>query len=66
MRSYQNQLFFLNQLAPTTSERYCNKSALKGILEQKIKEVAAPTNIQIQKFDKNGGRRQWHQKVSKK
>jgi hypothetical protein len=41
----------LNQLAPTTSERYRNKRALKGILEQKIKKVAAPAYIQIQKFD---------------
>ena len=34
-----------------TERRYCNKRALKGILEQKIKKIAAPAKIQIQKFD---------------
>jgi hypothetical protein len=34
-----------------TKRRYCNKRALKGILEQKIKKIAAPAKIQIQKFD---------------
>jgi hypothetical protein len=34
-----------------TERRYCNKRALKGILEQKIKKIAAPAKIQIQKND---------------
>jgi hypothetical protein len=38
-------------------KKICNKRALKGILEQKIKKIAAPTKIQIQKFDRKGG--QW-------
>ena len=35
-----------------TEKEYCNKRALKGILEQKIKKIAAPAKIQIQKFDR--------------
>jgi hypothetical protein len=40
-----------------TERRYCNKRALQGILEQKIKKIAAPAKIQIQKFDQKGGQR---------
>ena len=44
-----------------TEKEYCNKRALKGILEQKIKKIAAPAKIQIQKFDRreDNGQKNW-------
>jgi hypothetical protein len=44
-----------------TERKYCNKRALKGILEQKIKKIAAPAKIQIQKFDQkeDNGQKNW-------
>jgi hypothetical protein len=45
----------------STERRYCNKRALKGILEQKIKKIATPAKIQIQKFDQKevNGQKNW-------
>jgi hypothetical protein len=66
MRSYQNQLVFEPQLAPTTSERYRNKRALKVSWNRKSRKLPFPPKFKFKNLTENGGRRQQHKKVSKK